>query len=198
MNTLRQDARTVFHPLSIATHWATRVLLAAVYALIEFKGIFPKGSDAREAMKHWHFVLGLTVFGFVALRLLLRAAVPAPAIVPAPAAWQQRVATAMHVALYAFLLAMPLLGWLTLSAKSTPVPFFGWELPALLAPDKELARSLKEVHEAIATLGYALVGVHAAAALFHHYVMRDNTLVLMLPWARRWARKPAPSTLIEG
>ncbi|MCZ2439908.1 MAG: cytochrome b/b6 domain-containing protein [Burkholderiales bacterium] len=191
MNTLLQDRRTFFHPLSIATHWATLVLLAAVYALIEFKGIFPKGSDAREAMKHWHFVLGLSVFGLVALRLLLRAALPTPPIVPAPPLWQQRLATTMHRVLYVFLIAMPLLGWLTLSAKGRPIPLFGWELPALLAGDRELARRLEDLHEALGTIGYALIGVHAAAALFHHHVMRDNTLVLMLPWAERWARKPA-------
>lgn len=195
MNTGKRKARTSFHPLTIATHWATLVLLAAVYATMELKGLTPKGSGAREAMKHWHFALGLAVFGLVALRLALRAIFPAAPIVPAPPAWQQRLAAAMHVALYLFLVAMPLLGWMTLGAKGAPVLLFGWELPALAAPDRELARGLKEVHEAIGTIGYGLIGVHAAAALFHHYVMHDNTLVLMLPWAQRRARKAASSAL---
>ena len=92
----------------------------------------------------------------------------------------------MHLALYAFLVAMPLLGWLTLSAKGKPIPFFGLQLPALVGADKALADSLKEVHETIGTIGYYLVGLHAVAALFHHYGMRDNTLQRMLPgWLSR-------------
>lgn len=185
MNTSMQDTRRFFNPLSITAHWLTLALLAAVYALIELKGIFPKGSVPREAMKNWHFMLGMVVFGLVFVRLALRAVFTAPPVAPAPALWQQRMATAMHVLLYAFLLAMPLLGWLTLNAKGGAVPFFGYELPMLLAPDRSLAHRLEDVHEAIGTLGYALVGVHAAAALFHHYFMRDNTLALMWPWAAR-------------
>jgi cytochrome b561 len=92
----------------------------------------------------------------------------------------------MHLALYLFLIAMPLLGWLALSATGKPVPFFGLQLPALVGADKALADSLKEIHETIGTVGYYLVGLHAAAALFHHYGMRDNTLPRMLPgWLSR-------------
>ncbi|MDR2154682.1 MAG: cytochrome b/b6 domain-containing protein, partial [Burkholderiaceae bacterium] len=52
---------------------------------------------------------------------------------------------------------------------------------ALIGPDKALGKQIKEVHETVATIGYGLIGLHAAAALFHHYVMRDNTLLRMLP-----------------
>ena len=51
-------------------------------------------------------------------------------------------------------------------------------------PGPLLSRQLKDVHEALATLGYVLIGLHAMAALLHHYVMRDNTLVRMLPGHR--------------
>lgn len=91
----------------------------------------------------------------------------------------------MHLALYVFMLAMPLLGWLLLSAEGEPVPFFGLELPALVGPDPALADSVEELHETIGTVGYYLVGLHAAAALFHHYFQRDNTLLRMLPQRRR-------------
>jgi superoxide oxidase len=68
-----------------------------------------------------------------------------------------------------------------LSASGKPIPFFGLELPALLGPDKALAGDIKEVHETVAVLGYWLIGLHAAAALFHHYVRRDDVLRRMLP-----------------
>jgi len=179
------SASTRYHPLAIGTHWLTLLLFVAVYALIELRGIFPKGSDAREAMKTWHDMLGLTVFALVVLRLALRTTFSAPHIVPAPPPWQQRLASAMHLALYAFLVVMPLLGWLTLSAKGKPIPWFGLQLPALLDADKALGKRLEDVHEVIGNIGFALIGLHAAAALFHHYVMRDNTLRLMAPWLGR-------------
>ncbi|HEX5959898.1 MAG TPA: cytochrome b [Rhodanobacteraceae bacterium] len=178
-----------YHTLSIAAHWLTLALLVAVYALIELREVFPKGSDPREAMKAWHFMLGLTVFGVVGVRLVLRLLFRAPPIAPSPPAWMRRLAAAMYLALYAFLIVMPLLGWLTLSAEGDPVPFFGLHLPALVGPDQALAHDFEEIHETIGTLGYYLVGLHAAAALFHHYFMRDDTLLRMLPWRSR--RQPA-------
>jgi superoxide oxidase len=161
------------------------LLLIAVYATIELRGMFPKGSDPREAMKAWHFMLGLAVFGLVWLRLLIQAtAGPVPAIVPAQPRWQAVSAKLMHVLLYLFMIAMPILGWLVLSAEGKPIPFFGASLPALIAENKESAKSLQEIHETVGELGYWLIGLHAAAALFHHYVVRDNTLSRML-FARR-------------
>jgi cytochrome b561 len=180
-----QTTRNRYNALSIAVHWLTLALLVAVYALILLRELYPKGSDPRESMKTWHFILGLTVFGIVGVRMLLRLAFRTPPISPEPPAWQHALATAMHLALYALLIVMPLLGWLTLSAKGNPIPFFGLQLPALIWPDKALGGNLEEIHETIGTVGYYLVGLHAAAALFHHYLMRDDTLRRMLPRRRR-------------
>jgi len=162
-------------------HWLMLALLIAVYALIELRGIYPKGSEPRELMKSWHFMLGLGVFLLLFVRLGARLLFRAPAITPPPPAWQHHLAQLMHLALYAFLAAMPLLGWLTLSAKGAPIPFFGLELPALIGPDKALGRNLQDIHATIGTVGYWLIGLHAAAALYHHYFMRDDTLLRMLP-----------------
>ena len=61
------------------------------------------------------------------------------------------------------------------------LPFFGLQLPALIAENKDLASQIKEIHEAVGTTGYFLIGLHAVAALYHHYIKRDNTLTRMLP-----------------
>lgn len=60
------------------------------------------------------------------------------------------------------------------------IPFFGRQLPALVGANEALAERTKEVHETLATVGYFLIGLHAIAALFHHYVQRDNTLRRMI------------------
>lgn len=171
--------------LSIALHWFMLLLIAAVYACIELRELFPKGSDPREALKAWHFMLGMGVFGLAWLRLVLARLSPVPAIEPAPSRWVKWSASAMHVALYVLMLGLPLLGWLMLSAAGKPIPFFGLQLPALVGESKDLADLFKEVHETGATAGYFLIGLHAAAALYHHYIVRDDTLRRMLPRARR-------------
>ena len=169
---------------SIALHWVTLVLLVAVYASMELRGYFPRGSATREAMKTAHFTLGLLVFALVWVRLALRLSGPTPEVVPTPAAWMRWLATIVHLALYALLIAMPVIGWVALSAAGKPVPFFGIELPALVTPDKAFAGDVGELHETISVIGYYLIALHAAAALAHHYFWRDNTLVRILP-ARR-------------
>ncbi|RRV64573.1 cytochrome b [Stutzerimonas stutzeri] len=170
--------------LSIALHWLMLLLIAAVYATIELKGNFAKGSEPRELLKHWHFMLGMTVFVLVWLRLIGRWLHPAPRAL-AGAAWEHVLARLMHLGLYALMIGLPLLGWLTLSAAGKPIPFFGLELPALIGADKKLAGDFKELHETLAVAGYWLIGLHAAAALFHQYVRRDGTLQRMLPSSPR-------------
>jgi len=172
---------TRYGKLSIALHWLMLILIAAVYACIEFKGNFPKGSDTRELFKQWHFMLGLAVFALVWLRLLARSLSPTPAIVPALPAWQDIPAKLMHLALYMLMIGAPLAGWLILSAAGKPIPFFGLELPALVNKDPDLAGTIKEWHELAGSAGYWLIGLHAAAGLLHHFVVRDNTLTRILP-----------------
>jgi cytochrome b561 len=167
--------------LSVAMHWVMLLLLIGVYACIELHELTARGSGLRAGLKTWHFMLGLSVFALVFVRLAIRFMTPSPRRDPGLSSWQYHLAGVMHGLLYAFLILMPVLGWLALSAGGKAIPFFGLELPALIAPDKGLVRPVKDLHETIGTLGYYLVGVHAAAALFHHYFVRDATLRRMLP-----------------
>ena len=167
--------------LSIGLHWLMLLLVVAVYACIDLREFFPKGSDPRNLLKTWHFMLGLSVLFFAVLRVLVNATTKAPAINPDPPGWQKLSAKLMHLALYVLLLGMPLAGWLILSAAGKPIPFFGLQLPALIAENHATADLIKEIHETVGTIGYFLIGAHAAAALYHHYIVRDNTLQRMLP-----------------
>ncbi len=167
--------------ISIALHWVMLLLIAAVYSCMELRDIFPKGSDPRLAMSTWHFMLGLSVMVLVLLRLIHKMTSVTPRIFPDPPKWQKRSAKFMHFALYALMIGLPILGWLLLSAKGKQIPFFGLNMPSLIAENKDLAKTIKYIHETGATLGYYLIGAHAAVALFHHYVLRDNTINRILP-----------------
>lgn len=165
---------------SIALHWAMAVLVGCAYATAELREVFPEGGTQQASLASTHALIGLGVFVLVFARLALRAG-PKPSITPALSRVQSGLATAMHVALYAFMIVMPLLGWLLVSADGTIVSLGGLHLPALVPADRRVADVAEEIHETVGTIGYALVGAHAGAALLHHYLMRDDTLARMLP-----------------
>ncbi len=173
--------KPAYSSASIAMHWLMFLLLAGVYICIELHEVYPKGSDPREALKKWHFTLGLSVFALVWLRLVFRLAHKTPAIVPPPPPWQSLLAKVVHVALYALMIGMPIGGWLMLSAAGKPVPFWGLELPALISENEATAKWIKNIHETVGEVGLYLIGLHTLAALYHHYVQKDDTLVRMLP-----------------
>ncbi len=166
---------------SIALHWLMLILIAVVYACMELRGYFPRGSALRVGMKTWHFMLGLSVLVLVVVRIGFRLTSAAPPILPAPVRWQAILGKVMHLALYALMIGMPIFGWLILSAEGKAIPFFFFDLPALVEASKPFAHWAEDLHKTGATIGYFLIGLHAAAALFHHYVVRDNTLRRMLP-----------------
>lgn len=163
----------------ISLHWLTLILLAAAYACIELRGNFPRGSAVRDGLKDWHYALGLTVFALLWVRVALRLRGPMPS--PASLGWQHWLASATHLLLYLFMVCMPLLGWALLSSEGKLPDWFGVSLPPLLAPDAVMAERFEQWHETLGVAGYWLVGLHAAAALFHHYWLRDATLRRMLP-----------------
>jgi cytochrome b561 len=167
--------------LSIGLHWLMLLLLIAVYACIELREFFPKGSDPRAALKTWHFMLGLSVLVLASIRLVARVTNPVVIVPLVMPGWMQLSAKLMHITLYVLMIGMPLAGWLLLSAESKPIPFFGLQLPALIAESKDLAELIKEIHATSGTVGYFLIGLHATMALFHHYVLKDSTLKRMLP-----------------
>lgn len=170
--------------LSIGLHWVMLLLLAAVYACIELRGNFPKGSGLREGLKTWHFMLGLCVLVLVSVRVMARLAGTTPTDPPSMPPWQKVLSRLMYLALYTLMIGMPILGWVILSADGRPIPFFGLHLPPLVGESKAIAEWAEEIHESAGTAGYVLIGCHAAAALFHHHVLRDDILRRMLPGRR--------------
>ncbi|HZX76083.1 cytochrome b [Lysobacter sp.] len=165
-----------------ALHWLTALLILAAYLAIEQRGLFARGTPARTAMVQAHFWFGLCVFAFALWRVTLRMRHRMPAVSPPLPVWQAVPAGLLHVALYAFLLVMPVLGLLTVWAdgKAVQVPLTSFVLPALIAPDTVLAGRLEDLHGGIGECFYWVIGLHVLAALYHHYVRRDDTLRRML------------------
>lgn len=178
---IRPDHIARYSVASIILHWLMLLLIIGVYAAIEFREFFPKGSEPRETLKTWHFMLGMSVLGLVWLRIGARLIWPARLSSPDEPAWRQGLARATHFTLYVFMIGMPIAGWLILSAEGATIPFFGVELPALVGKNEQFAEQVEEIHELGGTIGYWLIGIHAAASLFHHYILRDRVFARMMP-----------------
>ena len=157
-------------------------MMIAVYIGMECRGYVPKEIHPT-LIRTLHYSFGISILLLVFVRIGVRFSGQTPVIRPEPPRWQGRLSALMHLALYAFMIAMPLMAWLSYSLKGKPVWFYGMKIPPFTAPDVALAKQLRLMHwhRHVAEWGYWLFGVHAAAALLHHYGVKDNTLVRMLP-----------------
>jgi cytochrome b561 len=163
-------------------HWGMLALFTAVCLAIELKGIYPRGSAGLAGLTRWHELLGLTTAFAVSARLFWRALDTPPADLPHASALQRQAVRAMKFALYLVMVALPLTGLVAAIGRGDEVTFLGIDFNALFGPlSSATGKALKEAHEAIATGAYWLIGLHAGAALWHHFIRRDATLRRMLP-----------------
>jgi len=128
-----------------------------------------------------HFNIGLVILVVMAARLVHRLAHPVSVAPGETARWERLLASAMHRLFYAVLLVGPFLGWAAASAHSVPVKLFGIVTLPPLAPRKaQWGFEAGDVHGYAMWTLLCLVGLHAAAALYHHFVRHDDVLRRML------------------
>ena len=138
------DPARRYAPSRRALHWLMFLGVVLAFVFIEGREWFERGTPARLAMVQAHFWVGITLLALMLPRLLLAFSRPAPAVLPALPAWQEMPAKAVHLLLYAMLVAQPVLGLLTAwtDGKQILLPFTGVVLPALMAPSEAMALSM--------------------------------------------------------
>jgi len=176
---------------TIVLHWTTVMAIMVAVAAIYLRD-FTEDKVIRQVLLEAHRQLGLLVLICVPLRIAVRYMLGFSDQTGRLAALLRWVAVTTHLALYAFLIALPLLGWAATSAKGVTLRLFALApLPGLVAPDPDLADALVDYHMWGAWALLALVAAHAFAALWHHFVRRDGVLAAMLPNTRLPAIKSA-------
>lgn len=163
-------------------HWLMAIMIGLAYVAIEQRGLFERGSAPRTLMVQSHFWLGIGIFILVWVRLKQRLKTRTPPITPSLPVWQAGLSRLFHLALYAFFIVMPVLGFLTagFDGKSVMIPFTDMSLPSLVSENKDLAHQLEDLHGQIGDIFYWVIGFHVLAALYHHIVRKDDTLKRML------------------
>jgi len=172
-----------YSAVAIVLHWLVALLVFA--NLLLGLSMVPMPLTPRKlSFYQLHKWIGITVFLLACARLAWRAWHPAPSLAFLPR-WQRSAAAVSHLLLYALLFMVPLSGWLYSSATGIQVVYLGLvPLPDLVPKDKALAAVLKGVHVALNSALFLLVFVHAAAAIRHHFVNRDEVLARMVPMLR--------------
>jgi cytochrome b561 len=179
-----QNRPARFDRVSIVLHWSVGIAIIAI-AGIELlrEELFPKGSYFRAALKAFHDPAGTVVFALVLLRLMWRSIHTAPAMPESMRRWEKLSAKLSHYVLYAMMIAIPLTGIAYTLARGRSIDFGVFQIvyPLDHVISRNAVRTLKRFHEFLGQAVLLLAFVHAAAALWHHYVRKDSVLVRMLP-----------------
>ncbi|HYG43923.1 MAG TPA: cytochrome b [Bordetella sp.] len=184
--TFRLDAApSAYDPGTIVLHWLTALLVVALFAMAQVWESMPHGTPMRKSLQGLHVSLGLLLTAVIVLRMAWRAT-GGQRLAPASHGVLQVSAKTMHYALYLLLAAQIVLGFLFRWAQGEPFTFFGWfSIPKLLPLTRDQRHVFGDLHNLVAWLIIVLAGLHALAALFHHYLLRDGLLRRM--WGCRHA-----------
>lgn len=165
-------------------HWLTALTVIGLLCV----GLYMTRAEKSAAifpLYSLHKSFGILVLAATALRVLWHFYSRKPGLVPGMAAWEKAAAHAGHFFLYICLFGMPLTGWLMSSSKGRQVKLFdAVPLPDLISKNHELGETLESIHGYLAYALIAMIVLHAAAALKHHFISHDATLRRMLPFAR--------------
>jgi cytochrome b561 len=164
-----------------ALHWLIAAMIFVMLGLGYYMEDLPLGTRKLE-LYGIHKSIGLTIALLAALRLAWRLLNPPPPLPASMKPWERKAAHGVHALLYLMLFVQPLVGFLQSNAANFPVVLWGFvPLPPLIGPDEPLAETLIGVHSIGGNLLAILVIVHIAAALRHHFVLKDDVLRRMLP-----------------
>ena len=183
--------RTRHSTATVMVHWMSAILFIVCAATIIGRE-YVETPSLRVFLMNAHRQAGTLLLLGLFLRLTIRMAGGMANVTRDMGFAARAAAHGCHLALYSLLFALPMLGWASTNAHNVKVTLFGITLPDLVAADSDLADTLSDYHAWTAWFMIGLVVLHAAAALFHHFVVRDHVLTAMWPGLRqRVARRSA-------
>ena len=172
--------KTRYDNVTILLHWTIGIGIIALGLLELLRHEFPKGTFVREGLKVLHQPAGTTLFALILVRIAWRATFATPPVAAVTTGIAALAAKAVHLSLYALMVALPLLGMLSVFAAGKLIDFGLFQIAAPFAGSIGVSSALlKSTHETLALAILGLAFAHAAAALGHHYVLRDDVLSRM-------------------
>jgi cytochrome b561 len=178
-----RNSETAYGLFAIVFHWTIAALFAG-QLILGYSMTRTKSMALQFELIQWHKSFGFVVLALAALRLGWRLANPRPRALPSMPRWERIAARGAHLLLLAATVAVPLAGWALVSTSTLAIPtlaFNCWLIPHLpLTPSPGAEGFWRETHELLAYAAAVLIAIHAAAALRHHFLIRDTVLLRML------------------
>ena len=171
----------VYDPGLRAIHWLMAALIFVALPLGVSAALAPRGAMRLEIV-FFHKSIGVTVLGLIALRIVWRLIVGAPAYAEPLGKLIHGASRAGHLALYALMIAMPVSGYVGSTAGGRPVSWFGlFELPRLVGKNESLAAAAGWAHLLFAWMLAFVLAAHLGAVVWHAAIKRDSVLTRMWP-----------------
>lgn len=187
---MNQPSTFHYDTLSKAFHWVTAIVVTIAFILGPggFGRLMRDGVDpATRSDIVWHESLGILVLVLTLLRLLWVALRPAAPQSPM-ARWMHVTAKLMHAALWTLMLALPITAFMALGSEAHPLTLLGGlridQMPLIANSAIAKLADWGDVHQFLGDAIMWLAGLHAAAAIYHHVVLKDGVLSAMLPRRR--------------
>lgn len=178
-----------YDDIAVIFHWAIALLIIGLLIIGKYMSSLEENDPVRFVLTQWHKSFGITVLILSVLRLLWRFTHKPPPELASIAHWQQRAASLVHALLYALMFILPITGWIMVSASPLNLDtvlfnVIPWpHLPGLDALENrgDIAHAFQDYHEIVGTILIVILLAHTGAALKHHFLDKDKTLVRMLP-----------------
>lgn len=182
-----------YSKVAIFFHWLIAILIIGQLAggLIMVR-VLSKGSSLKFELYQYHKSFGILILSLSVLRLIWRLTHRPPALPLTMPGWEKTLASMTHFIFYFFMLAIPLIGWAMVSVSPLGISTYLFEIVRLphlpfwegASDPAALEKQFKFIHEYLAFATIALLVLHIAAALKHHFHDRDDVLTRMLPFLR--------------
>ncbi len=166
---------------AIVFHWSTFVLVVIVGVL----GLL-HDSWSMQTQAFWinvHALIGILLWLVLIARLGYRLRHSPPGLPAGLGAFARRFSSPVHWALYALMFIIPIIGFVTFVYHGRVFDFGLFNLGFGIKKNRAVFEPTEDVHGYLAYALFALAGLHAAAALWHHFVMHDGVLARM--WSAR-------------
>jgi cytochrome b561 len=175
----KDAAATGYAPVAISLHWAVFLLVVGVGTLGLLHDDWPRATQAGWI--NLHAVLGLLMFALVLARIVWRIKHPAPPLPADVGAFSRLVSHPAHMLLYALLIVIPLIGVVTFVFHGRVFDFGLFQIDLHVPRNRAVFHPTEDWHGYLAYGLFGLAGVHALAALWHHFIRKDGVLKRMWP-----------------
>ncbi|WP_047047861.1 cytochrome b [Vibrio mexicanus] len=168
-----------YNVVARAFHWVSAVVIIGMFGVGLWMVDLSYYSEWYRTAPHWHKSVGILLAGLTLFRLVWKLATPAPSVEGKP--FEQIAAKLAHLAMYGLILVIAVSGYLISTEDGRGIDVFNWfSVPGLGALFNSQADIAGEVHFYAAWSLILLAGVHALAAIKHHFIDKDDTLRKMI------------------